>query len=81
MKEYKVIDLKDLNKEQKEVIKHINNMIIEYQQIFQDQPEELVVSQKDFSTLCYSTSYKYLLLGKIKIFNVYDYSSQAEQKD
>ena len=70
MEEYKVIDLKNLNKEQKEVIKHINNMIIEYQQIFQDQPEELIVSQKDFKELSEYVEHKYMLLGKIKIFSV-----------
>ena len=70
MEEYKVIDLKNLNKEQKQVIKHINNMIIEYQQIFQDQPEELIISSRDFNELCNQEKFKYVLVGKIKIFSV-----------
>lgn len=70
MEEYKKIDLKNLNQEQKKVIKHINNMIIEYQQVFQDQPDELIISSRDFKELSEDIKYKYMLLGEIKIFSV-----------
>lgn len=70
MVNYKEINLKELTTEQKPVIKHINNMIIEHQQIFQMQPEELVISKKDFEILSLKEDYNYLLLGKIKIYKV-----------
>lgn len=70
MEEFKTIDLKSLSPEQKRVIKHINNMIIEYQEIFQDQPEELIVSSKDFKILSEEKEYKYLKLSNIKIFSI-----------
>lgn len=70
MVNYKEINLKELTAEQKPVIKHINNMIIEHQQIFQMQPEELVISKKDFEILSSKEDYNYLVLGKIKIYKV-----------
>lgn len=68
----KKINLKELNEEQKKVIKYINNMIIEHQQVFQTQPEELLISSRDFSILDSNPSLKYLTLGvsNIKIYKV-----------
>ena len=70
--EYASIDLKSLNKEQKDIVKYINNMIIEHQQVFQLQPEELLISSRDFSLLNDDKSIKYLTLGtsQIKIYKV-----------
>jgi len=70
MDEYKQINLKELSDNQKKIIKHINNMIIEQQQIFKIQPEELLISSKDYNILAENINYKYLLLGKIKIYKV-----------
>jgi len=70
MDEYKQINLKELSDNQKKIIKHINNMIIEQQQIFKIQPEELLISSKDYNILAEDINYKYLLLGKIKIYKV-----------
>ena len=68
--EKSIIDLKELSDNQKKIIKHINNMIIEQQQIFKIQPEELLISSKDYNILAEDINYKYLLLGKIKIYKV-----------
>lgn len=67
--EFKQIDLKNLNQEQKRIVKYLNNMIIEHQQVFQEQPEELLITKKDFELIT-KEEVKYLLLGKIKIYKV-----------
>lgn len=68
----KQLNLKELNEEQKDVIKYINKMILEHQQVFQIQPEELLISSKDFNILDEDKNLKYLTLGtsKIKIYKV-----------
>lgn len=70
MEDFKIINLKELSTEQKAVVKHLNNMIIEYQQVFLEQPTELVVSKHDFNVLSSNQEYKYMLLGSIKIYKV-----------
>lgn len=67
---FKEIKLKELDDNQKKVVKHINNMIIEQQQIFNQQPEELLISKKDFELLSSKEEIDYLALGKIKIYSV-----------
>jgi hypothetical protein len=72
------INLKELNKTQKDIVRNLNNQIIEYQNIFQEQPEELLISKREYIELISSTKvdikdaakYKFLLLGKIKIYHV-----------
>lgn len=71
---FKEIVLKELNKEQKDIIREINIGIIEHQNVFHEQPEELVISRLSFKQLINNPeeeeSIKYLLLGKIKIYSV-----------
>ena len=65
------IDLKNISKKQKEVVKHLNNMIIEYQQIFNEQPTELVISKRDFNILTDSDeNINIVFLGEISIYPV-----------
>lgn len=66
----KELKLKEINDEQKKVVKHINNMIIEHQQIFQTQPEELLISKKDYNILSLNEEIDYITLGKIKIYSI-----------
>lgn len=66
----KELKLKELNEQQKQVVKHINNMIIEHQQIFQSQPEELLISNKDYNILSLTEELDYITLGKIKIYSI-----------
>lgn len=69
----KSLNIKELSKEQLRVIRHINNQIIEHQQVFDLQPEELLVTKEDFKLLSGSEEldkYKYLLLGSIKIYHI-----------
>lgn len=71
--ESKEIKLKELNQEQKDVVKYINKMIIEHQQVFLYQPEELLISSRDFDILNQpKEDIKYLTIGneKIKIYKV-----------
>ena len=72
MKKFKEINLKNLNKKQKEVVTYLNKMILEHQQVFQSQPEELLISKYDFNLLLEDIEDKqdYLLLGKIKIYHI-----------
>jgi len=71
MEDYKTIKLKELNDKQKEVVKHINNIIIEQQQIFGQQPEEILISSKDFNIMTEEdNNIKYLLLSTIKIYPI-----------
>lgn len=65
-----VINLKELTPEQKNIIKYINKQILEHQQVFQAQPEEILISEKDFNTLSFLEEPTYLLLGKIKIYKI-----------
>ena len=71
--ESKEIKLKELNQEQKDVVKYINKMIIEHQQVFLYQPEELLISSRDFDILNNPhEDIKYLTIRneKIKIYKV-----------
>lgn len=71
MEDYKVIKLKELNNKQKEVVKHINNIIMEQQQIFGQHPEEILISSKDFNIMIEEdNNIKYLLLSTIKIYPI-----------
>lgn len=71
MEDYKTIKLKELNDKQKEVVKHINNIIIEQQQIFGQHPEEILISSKDFNIMSDNNkNIKYLLLSTIKIYPI-----------
>ncbi len=71
MEDYKVIKLKELNDKQKRVVKHINNIIMEQQQIFQQQPDEILISSKDFNIMTEEdNNIKYLLLSTIKIYPI-----------
>lgn len=69
----KKIDLKLLNKDQKEIIRYINKEIINYQQVFLEQPTEILISKTDYKKLVGDeddTSYSYLLLSTIKIYHI-----------
>lgn len=70
MKKTNEIDLKEINKQQKDVIKRVNLMIIEYQEVFSEQPEELVISKYDFNILSNNEPQDYMVLGKIKLYSV-----------
>ena len=71
MEDYKVIKLNELNDKQKRVVKHINNIIMEQQQIFAQQPDEILISSKDFNIMTEEDSnIKYLLLSTIKIYPI-----------
>lgn len=75
MKDYKEIKLRSLTEQEKPVIKHINNIILEQHQIFQEHPEEILISKKDFNTMLTedeinNNNIKYLLLGKIRIYSI-----------
>lgn len=70
MKEYFEIKAKELTPERKAILKHINNMIIEHKQVFQEEPEELLISKKDFRTLTNNNDAKYALIGKVKIYSI-----------
>lgn len=66
------ISLKKLNSSQKQIVRHLNNQIIEYQNVFNSQPEELLVSTQDYKELLGNKEYnkKYIMLGKIKIYSI-----------
>ena len=69
----KKIDLKEINKQQKDVIKNINNMILEYQQVFSEQPTELVISKRDFNILTdLDNDINMVSLGEISIYPVWE---------
>lgn len=75
MHEINKINLKTLNTAQKEIVRYLNNQIIEHQMIFEEQPEELLISKHDWNIMLENleykeTKHKYLLLGKIKIYHV-----------
>lgn len=69
-KRTKEVDLKKLDPLQKEAIKRINNQIIEYQHIFSLQPEELLISKRDFDSLSEKEELDYITLSNIKIYRV-----------
>jgi len=76
MAEFKQINLKELNKSQQSIIRHINQQILEHQQMFALQPDELVINKKDYLLLSEDpdnlNDYKYLTLGNknIKIYSI-----------
>jgi hypothetical protein len=70
---FKVIDLKNLNKDQKEIIRYINKQVLEHQHMFLEQPAEILISNIDYKKLVGDedkNSYSYLLLSTIKIYHI-----------
>lgn len=70
----KAIDLKNLNKQQKEIVRYLNQQILEHQHVFHEEPTELLVSKGDYKKLIdeEDNTYKYLTLGskEIKIYSI-----------